>query len=128
MENLDNGHEELGREMVVVKLDEEGEELEEVTMNMWQEILWQPELGNYQLRWFEVKKKIITREKNEEKRAWQYKTSENFVLNLQVDVIIMRASLTEVHLESLRTAKYISSIYNGVVKEQKNILLEICYS
>ena len=74
MENLDNGHEELGREMVVVKLDEEGEELEEVTMNMWQEILWQPELGNYQLRWFEVKKKIITREKNEEKRAWQYKT------------------------------------------------------
>ena len=40
----------------------------------------------------------------------------------------MRASLTEVHLESLRTAKYISSIYNGIVKEQKNILLEICYS
>ena len=31
----------------------------------------------------------------------------------------MRASLTEVHLESLRTAKYISSIYNGIVKEQK---------
>ena len=116
MENLDNGHEELGREMVVVKLDEEGEELEEVTMNMWQEILWQPELGNYQLRWFEVKKKIITREKNEEKRAWQYKTSENFVLNLQVDVIIMRASLTEVHLESLKTAEYISRVYNGIVK------------
>ena len=40
----------------------------------------------------------------------------------------MRASLTEVHLESLRTAKYISSTYNGIVKEQKNILLEICYS
>ena len=45
MENLDNGHEELGREMVVVKLDEEGEELEEVTMDMWEEILWQMELG-----------------------------------------------------------------------------------
>ena len=91
MENLDSRREELGREMVVVKLDEEGEELEEVTMNMWQEILWQPELGNYQLRWLEVKKKIITK----------------------------RASSTEVHLEFLKTAEYISRVYNGIVKEQK---------
>ena len=108
MENLDSGHEELGREIVVVKLDEE-----EVTMNMWQEIPWQPELGNYKLRWLEVKKK--------------FNTSENVVHNLQVDVIIMRASLTEVHLESLKTAHYISRVYNGIVKEQKNILLEICF-
>ena len=90
-----------------------GEELEEVTMNMWQEIPWQPELGNYKLRWLEVKKK--------------FNTSENVVHNLQVDVIIMRASLTEVHLESLKTAHYISRVYNGIVKEQKNILLEICF-
>ena len=83
-------------------------------MNMWQEIPWQPELGNYKLRWLEVKKK--------------FNTSENVVHNLQVDVIIMRASLTEVHLESLKTAHYISRVYNGIVKEQKNILLEICFS
>ena len=74
-------------------------------MNMWQEIPWQPELGNYKLRWLEVKKK--------------FNTSENVVHNLQVDVIIMRASLTEVHLKSLKTAEYISRVYNGIVKEQK---------
>ena len=44
-----------------------------------------------------------------------------------MDVIIMRASLTEVHLESLKTAHYISRVYNGIMKEQKNILLEICF-
>ena len=69
-------------------------------MNMWQEIPWQPELGNYKLRWLEVKKK--------------FNTSENVVHNLQVDVIIMRASLTEAHLESLKTAEYISRVCNLV--------------
>ena len=50
--------------MVVVKLDKEGGELEEVSKDMWEEVLWKPELGSSVLRRFDRKKRIIIKEKN----------------------------------------------------------------
>ena len=50
--------------MVVVKLDKEGGELEEVSKDMWEEVLWKQELGNSVLRRFDRKKRIIIKEKN----------------------------------------------------------------
>ena len=49
MDNLDllpGRYQEIEREMVVVKLDKERGELEEVSKDMWEEVLWKPELGN----------------------------------------------------------------------------------
>ena len=67
MDNLDllpGRYQEIEREMVVVKLDKEGGELEEVSKDMWEEVLWKQELGNSVLRRFDRKKRIIIKEKN----------------------------------------------------------------
>ena len=67
MDNLDllpGRYQEIEREMVVVKLDKEGGELEEVSKDMWEEVLWKPERGNSMLRRFERKKRIIIKEKH----------------------------------------------------------------
>ena len=57
-------YQEIEREMVVVKLDKEGGELEEVSKDIWEEVLWKQELGNSVLRRFDRKKRIIIKEKN----------------------------------------------------------------
>ena len=67
MDNLDllpGKYQEIEREMVVVKLDKDGGELEEVSKDMWEEVLWKPELGNSMLKRFDRKKRIIIKEKN----------------------------------------------------------------
>ena len=67
MDNLDflpGKYQEIEREKVVVKLDKEGGELEEVSKDMWEEVLWKQELGNSVLRRFDRKKRIIIKEKN----------------------------------------------------------------
>ena len=61
---LPGRYQEIEREMVVVKLDKEGGELEEVSKDMWEEVLWKQELGNSVLRRFDRKKRIIIEEKN----------------------------------------------------------------
>ena len=67
MDNLDllpGRYQEIEREMVVVKLGKEGGELEEVSKDMWEQVLWKQELGNSVLRRFDRKKRIIIKEKN----------------------------------------------------------------
>ena len=56
--------------MVVVKLDKEGGELEEGSKDMWEEVLWKPELGSSVLRRFDREKRIIIEEKNGRK-GWR---------------------------------------------------------
>ena len=73
MDNLDllpGRYQEIEREMVVVKLDKEGGELEEGSKDMWEEVLWKPELGSSVLRRFDREKRIIIEEKNGRK-GWR---------------------------------------------------------
>ena len=83
LEKLSGRFKEIGAETVVKTLDEEGEELEEVGRDRWEEVLWQPgcpgcplcppHQGRSLLTEFEEESEIIIEENNEEKRGWRFK-------------------------------------------------------
>ena len=89
LEKLSGRFKEIGAETVVKTLDEEGEELEEVAKDRWEEVLWQPgcpgcplcppHQGRSMLTEFEEKSEIIIEENNKEKRGWRFKDSDGSV-------------------------------------------------
>ena len=66
LEKLSGRFKEIGAETVVKTLDEEGEELEEVSEDRWEEVPWQP------LTELKAENEIIIEENNEEKRGWRF--------------------------------------------------------
>ena len=74
---------------MVKTLDEEGEELEEVAKDRWEEVLWQPgcpgcplcppHQGRSMLTEFEEESEIIIEENNKEKRGWRFKDTDGSV-------------------------------------------------
>ena len=89
LEKLSGRFKEIGAETVVKTLDEEGEELEEVAKDRWEEVLWQPgcpgcplcppHQGRSMLTEFEEKSEIIIEENNKEKRGWRFKDTDGSV-------------------------------------------------
>ena len=89
LEKLSGRFKEIGAETVVKTFDEEGEELEEVGEDRWEEVLWQPgcpgcplcppHQGRSMLTEFEEKSEIIIEENNKEKRGWRFKDTDGSV-------------------------------------------------
>ena len=89
LEKLSGRFKEIGAETVVKTLDEEGEELEEVDEDRWEEVLWQPgcpgcplcppHQGRSMLTEFEEESEIIIEENNKEKRGWRFKDTDGSV-------------------------------------------------
>ena len=87
LEKLSGRFKEIGAETVVKTLDEEGEELEEVGEDRWEEVLWQPGcpgcplcpfvcclfVPGSMLTEFKMESEITIEENNEEKRGWRFK-------------------------------------------------------
>ena len=61
----------IGSEMVVERLDEEGEVLEEVARDKWEEVLWKSDKSSMLTVLEKQSKDVIIEEKKEEKRGWQ---------------------------------------------------------
>ena len=89
LEKLSGRFKEIGAETVVKTLDEEGEELEEVGKERWEEVLWQPGCPGCplcppnppgsMLTEFKTESEIIIEENNEEKRGWRCKDTDGVV-------------------------------------------------
>ena len=85
LEKLSGRFKEIGAETVVKTLDEEGEELEEVGEDRWEEVLWQPGCPGCHdplcppsypgsiMTELKAENEIIIEETNEEKRGWRFK-------------------------------------------------------
>ena len=85
LEKLSGRFKEIGAETVVKTLDEEGEELEEVAKDRWEEVLWQPGCPGCHdplcppsypgsiMTELKAENEIIIEETNEEKRGWRFK-------------------------------------------------------
>ena len=77
LDNLDKlagRYQQIGTEMAIVKLDEQGEE---VTMH--EDVLSKPEPRSSLLALFEKKKEIVVEEMNEETRCWHFTDPNNKV-------------------------------------------------
>ena len=89
LEKLSGRFKEIGAETVVKTLDEEGEELEEVDEDRWEEVLWQPGCPGCplcppnppgsMLTEFKTESEIFIEENNEEGRGWRCKDTDGVV-------------------------------------------------
>ena len=71
----------IGSEMVVETLDEEGEVLEEVARDKWEEVLWKSDKSSMLTVLEKQTKDVIIEEKKEEKRGWQMRNFNGEVLH-----------------------------------------------